>query len=214
MNKYQKTFSTWDKLAQIYQDKFMEFALYNDTYDTFLMSINNYSSAKVLEVGCGPGNISKYLLSKNPELQITAIDASKNMIDLAKMNNPTVQCIEMDARKINKLTDQYDAVICGFCMPYLSQSDVIDLISNCKNRLKNAGTLYLSFVEGDDSKSGYQVGSSGDKMYFYYHPLDVLQETLKAHCFKTEHLIHKQYTKADNTVEIHTIIIASKISDN
>ena len=214
MNKYQKTFSTWDKLAQIYQDKFMEFALYNDTYDTFLMSINNYSSAKVLEVGCGPGNISKYLLSKNPELQITAIDASKNMIELAKINNPTVQCIEMDARKINKLTDQYDAVICGFCMPYLSQSDVIDLISNCKNRLINAGTLYLSFVEGDDSKSGYQVGSSGDKMYFYYHPLDVLQETLKAHCFKTEHLIHKQYTKADNTVEIHTIIIASKISDN
>jgi len=214
MNKYQKTFSTWDKLAQIYQDKFMEFALYNDTYDTFLMSINNYSSAKVLEVGCGPGNISKYLLSKNPELQITAIDASKNMIDLAKMNNPTVQCIEMDARKINKLTDQYDAVICGFCMPYLSPSDCKNLFANCKNLLKNAGTLYLSFVEGDDSKSGYQVGSSGDKMYFYYHPLDVLQETLKAHCFKTEHLIHKQYTKADNTVEIHTIIIASKISDN
>lgn len=214
MNKYQKTFSTWDKLAQIYQDKFMEFALYNDTYDTFLMSINNYSSAKVLEVGCGPGNISKYLLSKNPELQITAIDASKNMIELAKMNNPTVQCIEMDARKINKLTDQYDAVICGFCMPYLSPSDCKNLFANCKNLLKNAGTLYLSFVEGDDSKSGYQVGSSGDKMYFYYHPLDVLQETLKAHCFKTEHLIHKQYTKADNTVEIHTIIIASKISDN
>ena len=214
MNKYQKTFSTWDKLAQIYQDKFMEFALYNDTYDTFLISINNYSSAKVLEVGCGPGNISKYLLSKNPELQITAIDASKNMIELAKINNPTVQCIEMDARKINKLTDQYDAVICGFCMPYLSPSDCKNLFANCKNLLKNAGTLYLSFVEGDDSKSGYQVGSSGDKMYFYYHPLDVLQETLKAHCFKTEHLIHKQYTKADNTVEIHTIIIASKISDN
>jgi len=214
MNKYQKTFSTWDKLAQIYQDKFMEFALYNDTYDTFLMSINNYSSAKVLEVGCGPGNISKYLLSKNPELQITAIDASKNMIELAKRNNPTVQCIEMDARKINKLTDQYDAVICGFCMPYLSPSDCKNLFANCKNRLINAGTLYLSFVEGDDSKSGYQVGSSGDKMYFYYHPLDVLQETLKALCFKTEHLIHKQYNKADNTVEIHTIIIASKISDN
>ena len=214
MNKYQKTFSTWDKLAQIYQDKFMEFALYNDTYDTFLMSINNYSSAKVLEVGCGPGNISKYLLSKNPELQITAIDASKNMIELAKINNPTVQCIEMDARKINKLTDQYDAVICGFCMPYLSPSDCKNLFANCKNLLKNAGTLYLSFVEGDDSKSGYQVGSSGDKIYFYYHPLDVLQETLKAHCFKTEHLIHKQYTKADNTAEIHTIIIASKISDN
>lgn len=213
MNKYQETFTTWDKLAQIYQDKFMEFDLYNDTYETFLISINNYSSAKVLEVGCGPGNISKYLLSKNPELQITAIDASEKMIELAKMNNPSVQCIEMDAREISKLTDQYDAIICGFCIPYLSQSDCKNLITDCKNLLKNAGTLYLSFVEGDDSKSGYQVGSSGDKIYFYYHPLDLLQETLKAHCFKTEHLIHKQYTKADKTEEIHTIIIASKISD-
>jgi len=215
MDKYRKTFKTWDKLAMLYQDKFMNLELYNDTYDRFLRLVKKQRGINILEIGCGPGNISKYLLSKNPEFQITAIDASIKMIALAKMNNPTVLCITMDAREINKLTGgQYDAIVCGFCIPYLSQSDCVDLISNCKNLLKNDGTLYLSFVEGDYSKSGYQVGSSGDKMYFYYHPLDVLQETLTAHCFKTEHLFHKQYTKADNTVEIHSIIIVSKISHN
>lgn len=213
MDRYQETFKTWNKLATLYQDRFMNIDLYNDTYDKFLRLVKKQQGLTVFEIGCGPGNICKYLLTKNSELKISGIDVSPNMIELAQRNNPSAQFLEMDIREISSLKNEYDGIICGFCMPYLSQSDCIDLISNCKNLLKNSGTLYLSFVEGDYSKSGYQVGSSGDKMYFYYHPLDLLQETLKAHCFKTEHLIHKHYIKADNTEEIHTIIIVSKISD-
>ena len=214
MDKYQETFKTWNKLATLYQDKFMNLDLYNDTYDKFLKLVKKQQGLNILEIGCGPGNICKYLLTKNSELKISGIDMSSNMIELAQRNNPSAQFLEMDIREISSLKNEYNGIICGFCMPYLSQSDCINLIANCKNLLKNSGTLYLSFVEGDYSKSGYQVGSSGDKMYFYYHPLDLLQETLKAHCFKTEHLIHKHYIKADNTEEIHTIIIVSKISDN
>ena len=214
MDKYQETFKTWNKLATLYQDKFMNLDLYNDTYDKFLRLVKKQQGLTIFEIGCGPGNICKYLLTKNSELKISGIDVSSNMIELAQRNNPSAQFLEMDIREISSLKNEYDGIICGFCMPYLSQPDCINLIANCKNLLKNSGTLYLSFVEGDYGKSGYQVGSSGDKMYFYYHPLDLLQETLKAHCFKTEHLIHKHYIKADNTEEIHTIIIVSKISDN
>ena len=213
MDKYQETFKTWNKLATLYQDKFMNLDLYNDTYDKFLKLVKKQQGLNILEIGCGPGNICKYLLTKNSELKISGIDVSSNMIELAQRNNPSAQFLEMDIREISSLKNEYNGIICGFCMPYLSQSDCINLIANCKNLLKNSGTLYLSFVEGDYSKSGYQVGSSGDKMYFYYHPLDLLQETLKTNFFKTEHLIHKHYIKADNTEEIHTIIIVSKISD-
>ena len=213
MDKYQETFKTWNKLATLYQDKFMNLDLYNDTYDKFLKLVKKQQGLNILEIGCGPGNICKYLLTKNSELKISGIDMSSNMIELAQRNNPSAQFLEMDIREISSLKNEYNGIICGFCMPYLSQSDCINLIANCKNLLKNSGTLYLSFVEGDYSKSGYQISSSGDKMYFYYHPLDLLQETLKTNFFKTEHLIHKQYTKADNTEEIHTIIIVSKISD-
>ena len=184
MDRYQETFKTWNKLATLYQDKFMNLDLYNDTYDKFLKLVKKQQGLNILEIGCGPGNICKYLLTKNSELKISGIDMSSNMIELAQRNNPSAQFLEMDIREISSLKNEYDAIICGFCMPYLSQSDCINLIANCKNLLKNSGTLYLSFVEGDYSKSGYQVGSSGDKMYFYYHPLDLLQETLKAHCFK------------------------------
>ncbi len=192
----------------------MNLDLYNDTYDKFLQLLKPSKGLTIFEIGCGPGNICKYLLTKNPELKITGIDVSSNMIALAQKNNPSAEFREMDLREISHLKSEYDGIICGFCVPYLSQSDTINLIAHCKNLLKKSGLLYLSFVAGDYSRSGYQVGSSGDKMYFYYHPLDLLEQTLQMHSFKIKHLIQKHYIKSDHTEEIHTIIIANKISDH
>ena len=32
-DKYTETFETWDKVAKLYQDLFMDLNLYDDTYD-------------------------------------------------------------------------------------------------------------------------------------------------------------------------------------
>lgn len=80
---YNETFETWNKVAQLYQDKFMDLNLYNTTYDYVCNAIIK-NKAKILEVGCGPGNITKYLLSKRPDFDILGIDILPNMIELAK----------------------------------------------------------------------------------------------------------------------------------
>lgn len=61
-NRYKETFETWNKGASMYQDKFMDLDLYNENYDFFCDSLNKPNS-KILEIGCGPGNITKYILS-------------------------------------------------------------------------------------------------------------------------------------------------------
>lgn len=83
MDKYQETFDTWNKVATTYEDKFMDLDLYNDTYDIFLDLIPR-KDASVLDIGCGPANITKYLLSQTPNLKIKGIDISKNMVKLAR----------------------------------------------------------------------------------------------------------------------------------
>jgi len=70
-------------VASSYEDKFMDFDLYNDTYDFFTEQITT-NNPKILEIGCGPGNITKYVLGKRPDLKLTAIDIAPNMIKLAK----------------------------------------------------------------------------------------------------------------------------------
>lgn len=181
--------------------------MYNDSYDKFCGQMIKVNPS-ILEIGCGPGNITKYLLHKRPDFKIEAIDISPNMIALAKKNNPAAGFKVMDCRNIDTLETRFDAVIGGFCLPYLSQPDCLKLIKDLKNILAGNGIIYLSFVEGDNHWSGYQTGSSGDRTYFYYHHLDNLEKVLKENNFETVEVLHKNYSKKDGAEETHTIIIA------
>lgn len=212
MDKYQETFDTWNKIAKAYEDKFMYFDLYNDTYDIFLDSLQK-SDASVLEIGCGPANITKYLLRKNPDLKIQGIDISENMIGLARINNPDATFEVMDAREIHCISDKFDAIVCGFCIPYLSKSDCLKLIADCKDLLNDSGVLYLSFVKGNYENSGFISGGSGDRTYFYYHNLDVLENKLKG-SFERSELLLKKYKRSDGTVDTHTVLILKKCTHN
>lgn len=176
MDRYKETFDTWNNIASLYQDKFMNLDLYNDTYNFICSSIDK-PNAKLLEIGCGPGNITKYLLSKRPDFDIFGIDIAPNMVELAKKNNPTASFAVMDTRQINSLDQKYDGIIVGFCLPYLSSAESNELISNAYDLLNDNGLIYLSFVEGDPDKSDFKVGSAG-RFYFQYHTLDDLMTKL------------------------------------
>ena len=209
MDKYQETFNTWNKVAKLYEEKFMHLDLYNDTYDIFCDAISKKNAA-VLEIGCGPGNITAYILTQRPDLNIAAIDISPNMIALAKDNCPAATFTVMDSREIHTLESTYDAILCGFCLPYLSASDREKLIADCAQLLNANGIFYLSFVEGDENTSGYQAGSSGNRTYFYYHDLNSLKSELVKNMFEITHLLHKRYAKSDGSEEVHTVLMGRK----
>ena len=209
MDRYKETFDTWNKVAKLYQEKFMDLDLYDDTYDTFCEEVN-IENATILEIGCGPGNITKYLLNKRADFRIEGIDISPNMIELAKTNNPTADFKVMDCREMDKLQNKFNGIICGFCLPYLSKLDSSKLIKDCTTLLKDKGVLYISFVEGDYLNSGFQIASTGDRTYFYFHTLDSLTKELKVCSFETVKSFRKNYKKSLAAEEIHTIIIARK----
>lgn len=208
MDRYKETFETWNNIASIYQDKFMKLDLYNDTYDYICNSISKWK-AKLLEIGCGPGNITKYLLSQRPGFDIFGIDIAPNMIALAKLNNPTAHFSVMDSRQINKLDTKYDGIIGGFCLPYLSPAETNELISNSYDLLNDNGLLYLSFVEGDPNKSDFKVGGGG-RVYFHFYNLDDLKAQLIRTKFDEIKTFKVKYKTSETEFDIHTILTAKK----
>jgi len=208
---HQVTFQTWNKVAKLYQEKFMNLNEYEPGFDYFYDALVR-PNADILDIGCGPGNISKYLLNKNPNLNITGIDYAPNMIKMAIQNNPNATYKIMDARDINKIDSSYDGIVCGFCLPYLSESETAKFISDSASLLNDNGILYISFVEGDPENSGYITGSTGDQTFFYYH-----QESTILRLTALKHLVKKKsfsinYKTSSNEVEIHKIIICQKSS--
>lgn len=209
MDPYKITFETWNKVAQIYEDKFMDLSFYNNSYDRFCQMLP-LGNAKVLDIGCGPGNISKYLLGKNPQLEILGIDIAPNMIALAQKNNPQAAFKVMDSRAINGLQSTFDGVVCGFCLPYLNHDDGARFIAHCYAIMNPNACIYLSFVPGDPGQSGFYKGSSGDGTYFYYYLLEDLLAMLKANKFIGIETYNIKYPKNEKESETHIILIARK----
>lgn len=211
MDLYKETFETWNKVALLYQDKFMNLDLYNDTYNFICNSITK-DHAKILDIGCGPGNITKYLLSKRPDFNIHGVDISPKMIELAKKNNPTASFAILDSRQIDEIKAKYNGIVCGFCLPYLSQTDSQKLVTDCYNLLDENGLLYISFVEGDPIKSDFQVSSNGDRSYFYFHNLDDLKSILSKSKFYELKTFRVEYKNSENEIDVHTILTAKKVT--
>ena len=212
-DRYIETHKTWNNIALRYEEKFMELDLYNDTYKRFCELLSR-PDASVLEIGCGPGNITRHILDIKPNLKVLATDISKNMIDLAKKNNPEVEIQVLDCRNLKTIHNKFDGIICGFTIPYLSKIDCFKLISDCGNLLTEEGILYLSFVSGDYEKSGFISGSSGDRTYFYYHEFETIKQELELYHLTVVDFIQKEYKKSDSTSEIHTIINIKKRTFN
>ena len=207
MDPYKITFNTWNKVANSYQDKFMDLDLYDESYDLFCQQIA-VKNPSVLELACGPGNITRYLLNKRPDFQILATDIAPNMIELAKRNVPQAKFKLMDVREMDQLAERFDAIIAGFCLPYLSAADVAYLIRSAKTLLYPGGTLYLSTIEGDYSKSAFQTGSTGDQAFVYYHSLADLTQQLHAHDFKDLQILHVAYPGKEEIPDNHLIVLS------
>ena len=206
-----ETIDTYNKAAERYQDKFMEMDLYNDTFDNFCNLIQKVN-AEIFEIATGPGNVTKYLISKRPDFKIFGIDLAPNMIELAKKNNPDSEFIVMDCKDISTIDRKFDAIMCGFCMPYLSKEESAKLIADSSGLLSTNGLLYFSTMEDDYNKSGFETTSfSGqDRVYIYYHQAEYLSDCLTQNGFEIIDLQRKDYPEPDGTFLTDMIIIAKK----
>ena len=209
MDKTKIAIDVFDKYANEYQSKFMNVDLYHDTFDLFCNSIAQ-KNAEILELACGPGNITKYLLQKRPDFKILGIDMAPNMIRLAKINNPGAEFQLMDCRDIGRLDKKYDAIMCGFCLPYLSKEETVKLISDASKLLTTKGVFYLSTMEDDYSKSGFKKSSSGDELYIHYHEADYLMDTLNKNGFNVIDIRRKD-NPANNDTAKDLVLIAGKL---
>lgn len=199
----------FNKLASAYQDKFMDVSLYHDSLTIYCKAIVK-ENASILELASGPGNITKYLLENRPDFKITGTDLAPNMIALAKINNPTADFKLMDCSAISGLTKKFEGILCGFGLPYLSKEAAIQLIKDSSQKLNENGVLYISTMEGDNSKSGYKTGSTGDQMFQNLHQADYLTKEIENNGLSIIHLERIEYLhNHEKTIDL--IIIAKKL---
>lgn len=182
MDKSAAAAAVFDKLAELYQSKYMDVEKYTDSLNLFCKCAK--TNANILELACGPGNITQHLLQQRPDLKILGTDLAPNMIALAKANNPSAEFEVMDCRKIGQLTQKYDGIMCGFCLPYLSKEETLRLIADAATLTRPGAVFYLSTMEDDYQKSGIEYSSSGDAVFMHYHEAGYLTQAVLENSFE------------------------------
>lgn len=136
--------------------------------------------ASVLDVGCGSGHpIASYLIEQG--LQVTGIDGSQELLNIAKNNCPTMQCVQGDIRTVT-LEEQYDGIVEWWCLFHLPKNDHAKMITRFAQWLKKDGIL--EFTTGDHEYEEKSSDMLGQELFFCsLEPLEY-EKYLKENGFK------------------------------
>jgi len=211
MEHFELSVKRFDQFAAEYAQRFMDMNAYSDSIGLFCHSIGN-AQPKILELACGPGNVTRLLKLRFPDSRIVAIDLAPQMIEIAQKLLPEVDFRVMDVRDISEIPEQFDAIMCSFCLPFLSKTDTEKLIADCADRLVSGGVLYISTMEGNEERAGYETTSfSGNsEIYFNYHQQQNLEKAFSDGGFEIVCLKLQDYTEPDGNFTTDMIFIAKK----
>ncbi|MFK8045211.1 MAG: class I SAM-dependent methyltransferase [Crocinitomicaceae bacterium] len=208
-DRYKVAVNIFNKRANGYATKFASVAQYHDGFDFLCKQLTESSS--ILDLACGPGNISNYLHSIRPDLKILGVDLAPKMLEIAKVNNPASQFQVGDIRELKSLNQKFEAIVLGFGMPYLSKDEVEKVINDMNHVLSENGIVYISTMEGKYEESGFQKSSDGkDEMFIYYHEPEYIQTFMQNSGFKIIWEKHQPYFENGSLRFTDYIVVARK----
>ena len=108
----------------------------------------------VLDVGCGPAEISGYLVGRQAEA--VGIDFTPAMLDVARRRIPLLRVAIGDVRALPVRAGSVAGVVAFYVLQHLRRSDLPTTLREVRRVLAHDGLFVAAFHEGDGE---FQVGS-------------------------------------------------------
>lgn len=110
-------------------------------------NLNIGEKVRILDLGCGPGELISELIDNLNKVEITGIDFSEKMLEISQKRNPSAKHIKMDAAELSKLNGKYDIIICTHSLPYYKEPRKV--FEELYNLLSSGGRILVGFASGD-----------------------------------------------------------------
>jgi ubiquinone/menaquinone biosynthesis C-methylase UbiE len=149
----------WDRMVEWYDDIFLQDPIYVETLEKTVAEVGDGAESRVLDLGCGTGNLISLLLKRCPDLAVVGIDPSEGMREKCENrfhDNPRVSISKGDALHIPFPDESFDIITSSYALhhipPYHNAA--------CAAELARVLTPGGSFINAD-TFSGVP-GSPGD----------------------------------------------------
>jgi ubiquinone/menaquinone biosynthesis C-methylase UbiE len=196
----------WDEGAEEFAGRFKrneEFFHKHVINPTLLDLLGDVKGKAVLDLACGEGHFSRKVAEQaKGDIQITGIDASKKLIDIAqKKNEPFSNCIRFllgDASRLDQLSsNSFDAAVCNMALMFIKRYE--EAIQEVARVLKPNGLFILSILhpcfltpgsgwileDSPDKKKRKRIGWKTDNYHLglVYHGIMAVCDTKETYYF-------------------------------
>lgn len=122
---------------------------YNEMITSISLAIpfQTNASIKVLDLGCGTGNVTKVIKERFPEAQITCVDIAENMIEMARLKLSEYDNIEYKIIDFSELcfTNEYNVVVSSLALHHLKNDvDKKKVYNMIYDALQDGGVFYTA----------------------------------------------------------------------
>ncbi|MBO7738343.1 MAG: class I SAM-dependent methyltransferase [Clostridia bacterium] len=121
-------YDAWEKLAHRYNDQWVQkYSLRptrRDVKKIVLPLLEKNNNMKILDIGCGTGQLAKEISDEYPFVDYLGIDVTKNMISLAKKSNDGKKVRFINTSVDDFICDErFDIIICTHAFPYFPNKE-------------------------------------------------------------------------------------------
>jgi ubiquinone/menaquinone biosynthesis C-methylase UbiE len=202
----EESMQCWDEGAEEFAGRFKrseEFFHKHVINPTLLDLLGDVKGKAVLDVACGEGHFSRKLAEQaRGDIQITGIDASKKLIEIAqRKNEPFSQYIRFlvgDASRLDQLaSDSFDVAVCNMALMFIKRYE--ETIQEVARVLKPQGLFVFSLLhpcfltpgsgwileDSSDNNKGKRIGWKTDNYYLrlVYHGVMAVCDTKETYYF-------------------------------
>jgi len=138
----------YSELAQVYHEMYQAIFDYDEEFKFFDVILKEYKCNKILELGCGSGNLASYFLRSGYDY--TGVDLYDSMLKIANKVEPAAKFIQGDMRQLN-FENEFDAIIItGRSFTYMTKNDDVNKALNSIHRsLKENGKLIFDNFDAE-----------------------------------------------------------------
>ncbi len=193
--------SCYDKTAQNYAFAYMD-ELQKKHLDKLLLSAfanENAAKGRIIDVGCGPGQTTKYL-SDCGIVDLVGVDISSAMIEVASKLNPTLQFETADMLQLPHANHTFGSAIAFYSIVHLDYEQIAVAFQEIKRVLITEGQFLFSFHVGDSLIHLDTFLEHSVNIDFYFFETDKIVEILNDTGFTIIDVIERQpYVGAEHS---------------
>jgi SAM-dependent methyltransferase len=195
---------TYDTVAETYAEQFAD-ELAGKPFDLQLLgSLVPRVDGLVADIGCGPGQIGRFLFDRG--VDVVGVDLSAGMLQVARAGNPGIRYERADVRALPFPDDALGAAVAFYSLIHLD--DLAPALTELHRVIRSGGVLCIALHEGEGARHRDEWYGRAIDLTVQLWPRATVVDALVDAGFAVESAIIRERYEGETTTRLYVTAIS------